>query len=236
MNEPNESAAPESGDDTGEFPALDAQGIDVALDDGTSEPRHVELVPIPRQPIDPAQMDVTLATDPLPQMELLRRRHWRWRFVALVSLVGFALITVVSALQFWGTFVTCQLLAQARQDAERAREDTTKALDQNRKIYNDLCVDRRKAVELRAQLVSIRSDWEAVQQQAMQGMNRDEIPEQKRQELLDALGKEAERLLEQMRREGQDYAAFLEAIIHESFHGESINPLVPRMTKPPVED
>jgi hypothetical protein len=54
--------------------------------------------------------------------------------------------------------------------------------------------------------------------------------------LVDALGKEAERLLEQMRREGQDYAAFLEAVIHESFHGEAINPLVPSVAKPRVED
>src|SRR5437879_3755311 len=122
MNDPNEDAASEPSDDTGEFPALDANAIDVALDDGTGEPRHVELVPVAGPPIDPTKMDVTLATDPLPQMELLRRAHWRWKFVAVVSLAGFVLITVVSALQFWGTFVTCQLLAQARQDAERARE------------------------------------------------------------------------------------------------------------------
>jgi hypothetical protein len=241
MPEPNEPVMGElcddTGDeDTGEFPALDPDSIDVALDDGTREPREVKLVPVAGPPIDPAQMDVTLATDPLPQMELLRRSHWRWKFVALVSLVGFALITCVSALQFWGTFVTCQLLAQARQDAERARAETAQALDQNRKIFKELVTDRKEALQLRAGLTAIRSEWEELQKQAMQVNGREEFGRQATQVLTDELAKEAERQLELLRREGQDQAAFLEALLHESYHGEAVNALVPRPPKPLVND
>jgi vacuolar-type H+-ATPase subunit H len=214
----------------------DANAFDVSLVNNTAEPERVELVPIAPPPIDPLQMDVTLATDPLPQMDRLERSRWRWRFVALVSLIAFGIITPVSVMQFWGTFLTCQMLTEARLDAERAREETTRALDKSHKLYETVMLDRREAMSLRGQLSMLRDQWDQTQPRAVENRESLTAMNDKRQEILEVLAKEAEKMIEEIRREGQENAAFLEAVIQECYHGESVNPLVPKMTKPVVED
>jgi predicted transcriptional regulator len=139
-------------------------------------------------------------------------------------------------LQFWGTFVTCQLLAQARQDAERAREETSQSLDQHRKIFQELMTDRQEARQLRGQLAMLREEWDNIQTRLKDAREREDPLEVRRQELSDLLGKEADRLIELIRREGMDHAAFLEAVIHEGYHGDAVNPLVPNPPRPGVID
>jgi hypothetical protein len=237
MNQPEEPQASESpSDDTAELPPVNADAFDVSLANGPAEPEHVELIPIAPPPIDPAQMDVTLATDPLPQMERLERSRWRWRFVALVGLIAFGIITPVSVVQFWGTFVTCQLLTEARQDAERAREETAKSLEQSRKLYETVVADRREAISIRGQLAMLRDQWDAAQTKVAENIDRDGMYFTKRQELLESMAKEADKMIEEIRREGQEHAAFLEAVIHECYHAEAINPLVPEPPAPAVKD
>jgi len=201
-------------DDTAEFPALDPNAYDVSLVDGAPEPvrgelERVELVPIAPPPIDPAKMDVTLATDPVPHLELLERSRWRWKFVALIGLVAFAVITPVSVVQFWGTFVTCHLLTEARMDAERARDETARALEQSRKLYETVVIDRREALSIRGQLSLLRDQWDAAQGKVVENMDREGVYITKRQELLESMAKEADKMIEEIRKEAQEHAAFL---------------------------
>jgi hypothetical protein len=219
-----------------ERPAVDPNAFDVSLASSTPDPQRVELIPIAPPPIDPAQMDVTLATDPLPQMERLERSRWRWRFVALVGLVAFGIITPISVMQFWGTFVACQLLAEARIDAERARDETKKALEQSRKLYDTVVTDRREATAIRGQVTMLRDQWDQAQVKVVENLDRDGQYFAKRQDLLESMAKEADKMIEDIRREGQEHAAFLEAVIHECYHGEALNPLVPKKPKAVVED
>lgn len=214
----------------------DETAFDVSLVDGTAEPEQVELVPIAPPPIDPLQMDVTLATDPLPQMDRLERSRWRWRFVALVSLAAFAIIVPVSLLQFWGTFLTCQMLTEARLDAERARDETARTLEKSQKLYETVVMDRREAMALRSQMSILHDQWEQVQPRFLESRDGEAALAVKRQVLIDTMTQEAERMLEEIRRQGQEHAAFLEGVIYECYHGEGANPLVPMMPKPAVED
>ncbi len=228
MDQPEFPRPSESPSDEGAF--------DVSLVGGTAEPERVELVPVAPPPIDPAQMDVTLATDPVPQMDRLERSRWRWRFVALVSLIAFGIITPVSLLQFWGTFLTCQLLTEARLDAERAKEETARVMEKSQKLYDMVVTDRREALAIRGQLAMLRDQWDQVPPRVVENRDGEATMNAKRQVMMELMAQEAERLIEEIRREGQENAAFLEAVIHECYHGEGVNPLVPKTPKLAIDD
>jgi len=76
--------------------------------------------------------------DPIRELERLRAANQRWRKAATGAVVAFVFLFVVSLVQFLGTFITCRLLHEARQEAARNRQDTMKALGEMKEAQHEL--------------------------------------------------------------------------------------------------
>ena len=76
--------------------------------------------------------------DPIREIEKLRAANRRWRKAAIGAVVAFIFLFVVSLVQFLGTFITCRLLHEARQEAARNRQDTMKALVEIKEAEKEL--------------------------------------------------------------------------------------------------
>jgi HEAT repeats/Planctomycete cytochrome C len=66
--------------------------------------------------------------DPVIELQQLRDQHALLQGRFFAAGVAFVFLLVVSALQFIGTFVTCQILFAARRDTERAQREATQLL------------------------------------------------------------------------------------------------------------
>ena len=101
------------------------------------------------------------APDPIREIEQLRAANRRWRKAAIGTAVAFVFLFVLSLVQFLGTFITCRLLHEARQEAARARQDTMKAAAEIKEAERDLRQTREAVAQYLAQeKVKARTDIE----------------------------------------------------------------------------
>jgi hypothetical protein len=193
----------------------------------------VELVPLARPPLDQNQIDVTLATDPVPYLEKLRRTQRRWKLVGVACLFGFAVMTVLIAVQFAATWLTCRLLYEARQHADQAKQETAAALEENFRISGQLAGFREEMAARERQLAAAVQQWQLYEQKILQVLDRDNQLEAKRNVLVDLLIREADAAMDHIRREGEEQASMIAVLLQEKLHEEthladSGNPFLPR--------
>ena len=75
--------------------------------------------PIPSE----ASAAVKPSVDPMRDVSLLREQSRTWRLRFYASCLAFTFLFGVSALQFMGTFLTCRMLHETRQEIEKLRAD-----------------------------------------------------------------------------------------------------------------
>lgn len=91
------------------------------------------------------------APDPIREIELLREVNRRWRRAAIGAAVAFFFLFILSLVQFMGTFITCRLLHEARQEAARNRQDMVKAAAEIKEAEQDLGKTREAVARYLAQ-------------------------------------------------------------------------------------
>src|SRR5437016_4144876 len=63
------------------------------------------------------------SADPMQESVLLGEQSRRWRLRFYASCFAFGFLFVVSIVQFMGTFLTCRMLHETRQEIEKLRSD-----------------------------------------------------------------------------------------------------------------
>jgi hypothetical protein len=101
----------------------------------------------PSTPTTP-EASTTQKTDPMQDIALLREQSRRWRLRFYVSCLAFAFLFVVSLLQFTGTFLTCRMLHETRQEIQRLRSDGVIRDLQKARETADLVAAKAKEVEI----------------------------------------------------------------------------------------
>jgi hypothetical protein len=129
--------------------------------DPSPEPNtpSVEPVPVLAELVAPppaVNVELVKPGDPVIEIQHLREQQRRWKVRFIVSCVAFIVLLGVSALQFIGTFITCQILFDARRDSERSQRQTTELL----KELADARTSMNQAVEnlIQAELRCRRAD------------------------------------------------------------------------------
>jgi hypothetical protein len=214
-----------------------------------SAPADVELVPF-AMPVSTDDVDVSLAVDPLPHLERIRRSRQRWRLTALASLAGCIVAAALIAIQYGNTWTTCRLLNESRRLAEEARKETAVARDENRILYEQVLADRQNAATVLLQLKAALGEVAECRDQCKTIIAKDSQLEFRRQELIADMTIEARKALTQLRNrtdldeilgeiskqsddavlrvrnEGYEMASALDILLHEMLHLQRDNPFV----------
>jgi hypothetical protein len=196
----------------------------------------VELVPL-ALPVEP--IDVSLAADPIPLIEALRRSRQRWQLAALLCIPALGLIGVVSCLQFAGTGITCRLLKEARQEAQFSRDEGARLLEENRRYHSDNEATWGRVANAEERLRLLERRWDAAEASVQAALARDEqliggremVLRQVHNQGLQTVGEVREKVteitreaLEQIQSEVNFQEVYLEAAVFKCMEAQGLQP------------
>ncbi|MBY0524447.1 MAG: hypothetical protein K2R98_13660 [Gemmataceae bacterium] len=104
--------------------------------------------------------------DPLTEIQKLREANRWWRRRAFGVGGAFVFLFVLSLVQFMGTFLTCQLLNEARREAAKANRETMEHLRELREARQQIqsaSDDAVRSVDVMTRFLSAIEEHEATQ-------------------------------------------------------------------------